>query len=131
MYGRKFTGGIMENVENHRNEQRRHLIYYLNVENRKTGESVGRVVDITGGGILVISNKTIASDEEISVKIELGDELLEKVHGHLEVDLVSRWSKPDVNPNYFVTGFSFTHVTEDQESIIDRIIKTIGFRDLD
>ncbi len=112
-----------------RREDRRHLIYYLKVENRVTGELIGRVVDITRKGVLLISRDSFESRSEIPVKIELGDELFAKMHGHLELNIQCRWSKKDINPEYFVNGFEFTNQSEEQERVISKLIDLIGFRD--
>ncbi len=114
---------------NKRKEDRRHLIYYLKVENRVTGELIGRVVDITRSGILLISVDKFDDLSEIPVKIELGDQLFERMHGHLELNIICRWSKQDVNPSYYVNGFSFLNQTEKDETIINKLIEALGFRD--
>jgi len=113
---------------NSRREDRRHLIYYLRVENRVTSEMVGRVVDITRKGILLISRDKFDEKSEIPVKIELGDELFAKMHGHLEVNIICRWSKKDINPDYYVNGFEFVNQTEADETVIRKLIDLIGFQ---
>ncbi len=112
-----------------RREDRRHLIYYLKVENRDTNELIGRIVDITSKGLLLISRDRIEPQLEIPVRIELGDELFEQVHGHLELNIRCRWSKEDINPDYFVNGFEFIDQTREKEAIIRSLIEAIGFRE--
>jgi len=130
MITNELTDQEQKDKENNlRREDRRHLIYYLKVENRVTGELIGRVVDITRKGILLISHDAFDDHSEIPAKIELGDELFAKMHGHLELNIRCRWSKKDINPDYFVNGFEFTNQTEDQETVIKKLIDLIGFRD--
>ncbi len=112
-----------------RREDRRHLIYYLKVENRVTGELIGRVVDITQKGILLINRDAFENKSEIPVRIELGDELFAKMHGHLELNIQCRWSKKDINPEYYVNGFEFSNQSKEQESVIQKLIDLIGFID--
>lgn len=120
----------MANQEtNQRTHQRRHLFYYLNVEDRSTGKSIGRVVDITVAGVLVISDNKYKDGEQIKARIMLDDDLLEQAHGNLEVDLLCRWSKPDINPDYSVSGFAFENLSDNDVRLIERVIDTIGFRD--
>ncbi len=118
-----------DDSKNQRHEDRRHLIYYLKVENSITGELIGRVVDITGSGVLLISKDKFEDMSEIPIRIELGDELFEKMHGHLEMNIQCRWSKKDINPAYFVNGFSFIKETKQQKDIIEKLVDIIGFRD--
>ncbi|HMV44397.1 MAG TPA: PilZ domain-containing protein [Leptospiraceae bacterium] len=110
-----------------RREDRRHLIYYLKVENKETNELIGRIVDITSKGILLISRDKISPNTEYSVRIELGDELFDYLHGHLEMHIRCRWSKEDINPDYFVNGFEFINQSTEQEFIIRNLIEVIGF----
>lgn len=114
---------------NKRKDDRRHLIYYLKVENRVTGEIIGRVVDITPNGLLLIGKDKFDDKSEIPVRVELGDELFEKMHGHLELDIQCRWSKQDVNPNYYVNGFAFLNHKEEQRKIISKLVDVIGFNE--
>ena len=117
------------NLYQDRKENRRHLIYYLKVDNSQTNELIGRVVDITAKGLLMISRNKFDTQLEIPVRIELGDELFEQTNGHLELNIRCRWSKEDINPDYFVTGFEFINQTVEQESLINKLIDVIGFRD--
>ncbi len=118
-----------ENSKNKRQDDRRHLIYYLKVDNRVTGETIGRVVDITSNGLLLISNDKFDSQSEIPVRIELGDELFEKMHGHLELTIQCRWSKKDINPSYYVNGFAFLNNDDESETIIRKLVEVLGFRE--
>ncbi|MBK8398297.1 MAG: PilZ domain-containing protein [Leptospiraceae bacterium] len=117
------------NLYQDRKENRRHLIYYLKVDNSQTNELIGRVVDITAKGLLMISRNKFDTQLEIPVRIELGDELFEQTNGHLKLNIRCRWSKEDINPDYFVTGFEFINQTVEQESLINKLIDVIGFRD--
>ncbi len=119
----------LDNNENHRKEDRRHLIYYLRVLDQNTKEEIGRVVDITPNGVLLISKEKFENKSEIAIQIELGNELFEKMNGHLDLTVQCRWSKPDINPNYFVNGFVFLGHTKRETKLIDALVDLIGFRD--
>lgn len=127
--GNMIENNLNQNKKHGRRENRRHLIYYLKVENLDTNELIGRIVDITRKGILLISHEKINANTIFPVRIELGDELFEKMHGHLEMNIKCRWSKEDINPDYFVNGFEFINQTSEQESIIQNLIEVIGFAD--
>lgn len=118
-----------ETSNNQRQDDRRHLIYYLKVENRVTHEVIGRVVDITANGLLLISNDKFDEKSKIPVRIELGDELFQKMHQHLELDIECRWSKKDINPSYYVNGFSFINNNDESDLIIRKLVEILGFRE--
>jgi hypothetical protein len=55
--------------------------------------------------------------------------LFQEINGHLELNIRCRWSKEDINPDYFVNGFEFINQTPEQENIINNLIEAIGFRE--
>ncbi len=118
----------MENNEQRR-QKRRHLIYYLDVRDIDTGESIGRIVDITTGGLLIISNTEYQAETSFNAVITLDSDALGEAQGELEVPIICRWSKSDINPDYFVNGFIFTELTKLKEQRIHRLISSLGFRD--
>jgi hypothetical protein len=117
--------------KDNRNLVRRHLYYYLNVIDADTNEEIGRVVDITVSGVLIISSREYNGGEKMRGKILIDSDLLFSGDNDLIVDLHCRWSKPDINPEYSVSGFIFTGITDGQTKIINRIIEKIGFRDFE
>ena len=106
---------------------RRSLYYYLKVLDRDTGMEIGRLVDIHIAGLLLISEHKLENGKEINISIPVGDEELETVAKTLEIKAEVRWSKQDVNPDYYVSGLQFDNITSKQETLINRLIRTIGF----
>lgn len=125
----EFKDNDKDFADNNRKEDRRHLIYYLKIEDKDSGELVGRVVDITRDGVLVIGKERLEENKEIHVKIELGSELFQTMNGHLNVTLIPRWSKQDINPNYFVNGCSFENHNDSDRMLVSKLIDFIGFRE--
>ncbi len=111
-----------------RQHQRRPLYYYLEVLDRETGEEVGRLVDIHVAGLLLISEIKYPSGQEFHLRVLVQDPLIKTLLGDLDVTAKVRWSKPDVNPAYFITGMQFGDISEQQEKIIDALISRIGFK---
>jgi hypothetical protein len=120
----------MDKVEQ-RNLKRRHLIYYLDVIDCSSEEVIGQLVDITGGGLQIISTENYPAKENRKVRIVVEDDLKKLTHGNLEVEVVSCWSRRDVNPDYFACGFQFLDVTDLQHIAINHLIDAIGFNDVE
>lgn len=112
----------------HRLFSRRKLFYYLQVLDRDTKAEVGRLVDIHVAGMLLIGTRPLESGARLNLRVIIGDELLETLYGNLDVQVLVRWSKQDVNPDYRVTGVQFVNITPEQERLIGELIRTIGFR---
>jgi c-di-GMP-binding flagellar brake protein YcgR len=109
--------------------KRRHLVYYLRAVDNATGREIGRVGDISPGGILLVSKNKIALHSEYEVGIELSDLENNKQHQQLIVKIMPMWAKKDVNPDYMCIGSKFVDITEKDKLIIMDIIQSIGFLD--
>jgi len=100
--------------------ERRQLIYYLRVFDRDTGELLGHLVDITTEGVMLISEAPLEADKVFHLKMRLPEQMA----GSREVgfDAVSRWSKQDVNPDFYDTGFQFMDISPENKEIIEDLI---------
>lgn len=116
----------METYEK-RKLKRRHLIYYLRVFDQKTGQLLGRLVDITTEGIMLISEKPIEVNRTYKVRMALPTQILRR--SDMVFEAVSVWSKRDVNPDFFATGFRITGVSEEDVAVVERLIHRYGFND--
>jgi hypothetical protein len=107
--------------------KRRHLIYYLRVFNRETGELIGHLVDVTRGGIMMINEKPVPIGEEYELRMALPEEIWGK--NFLDFKGKSLWSTKDVNPDFYNTGFQISGLDGHEIDIIERLISEYGFRD--
>ena len=91
--------------------KRRHLIYYLRAIDNASGLEIGRVGNISPGGVLLVSKNRIQLKTEYNVNIELLD-LEETKQQQLTVNILPMWTKQDINPEYLCTGSRFIDLTE-------------------
>ena len=103
--------------------KRRQLIYYLRVVERATGVLVGRLVDITTEGIMLVSGEALPTGREYDLKLEPpgGDDL----GGAVYFKAKSMWTHPDANPEFFDTGFQFITVSPDDVKQIQQLIREL------
>ncbi len=111
-----------------RQYQRRTLYYYLRLLDRDTGEEIGRLVDIHVGGLLFISNEKFESGLEYNLRIPLKDEPVGAGSSYLDMKAVVRWSRQDINPDYYVTGMQFIDIDPGAEDVIEELVRKIGFK---
>ncbi|MEW5725651.1 MAG: PilZ domain-containing protein [Thermodesulfobacteriota bacterium] len=100
--------------------KRRQLVYYLKVNDRLSGQTVGRLVDITTEGVMLISSYPIETNRVYQMVMTLPQEM----EGAREIafDAKSHWCRKDVNPDFYVAGFQFVTVSpEDVLTITDLI----------
>jgi hypothetical protein len=107
--------------------KRRHLIYYLRVFDQKTEKLLGHLVDITSEGIMLVSEQPIEINRPYKVRMALPTEILKREF--MVFEAVSLWTKRDVNPDFFATGFSISGVAEEDVVVVERLINRYGFND--
>lgn len=110
-----------------RTQTRRNLIYYLKVVDAISGEELGRVGNLTTNGVLVIGNRLIEEGEVHTVKIDIADVEVGSDHDYIMMKINACWSRPDINPDYFVTGYQSELRDEESKEIIEKLIDSIGF----
>ena len=117
----------MPKGQDKRTTKRRHLIYYLHVYNQANNELIGHVVDITAEGLMIIGETVQPVDQDFHLHMTLPSEIMGRES--LDFDARSIWSRPDVDPTLFGTGFSLKDVDSEEGRIIRRLIKDFGFQD--
>lgn len=110
-----------------RSVKRSHLIYYLRVFNRSDGQLLGHVVDITHEGIMLVSEKQIPVGSQLDLHMDLPEVIFGKTR--LDFGAQSLWSRNDVNPDLFDTGFRLLTIDKQDRAIIERLIDEYGFED--
>jgi hypothetical protein len=114
-------------AEKKRTIKRRHLIYYLRVFDTQSEKLLGHVVDITTKGILLMSEKALPLNTTFNLNMILPEETwnVEKI----SFDAETLWSKQDVNPDFYVTGFQFKNIAPKNVQLVKHLIEQFGFRD--
>lgn len=107
--------------------KRRHLIYYLRVFDIKTNELLGHLVDISPGGVKIMSEGAIPIGDKYQLKMHLPDEMENATDIIFDVECV--WSEQDINPEFFAAGFQIQQIDSEHARVIDRLIEEFGFRD--
>ena len=106
--------------------ERRHLIYYLRIFDRQTGELLGHLIDITPDGIMLMSEEPIKGNKLYQLRMNLSEVLLGK--SHFDFEARSVWCRPDINPDFYDTGFTIDKLTPQDAKIIEQLIDEYGFR---
>ena len=114
-------------MEERRKLHRRHILFYSRVFDRKTGVFLGYLGNMNAGGIMIISEDPIATDKSYLLRIDLPDDIY--AQPVLNFEAKSVWCRPDVDPNFYNTGFQFVDISDEGQKIISQIIDDYGFRD--
>jgi hypothetical protein len=114
-------------MEERRHFRRRHVIYYSRVYERSTGELIGHVMDITPEGIKLISEQPITLNKRFHFRIDLPDDITLKEYMYFDAESV--WCSPDVNPDFYNTGFRVSKMSPEDAEFLTRMIDETGLRD--
>ena len=101
--------------------KRNQLIYYLKVFDRDWGLLMGRLVDITVEGVMLFSERPIETNKEYMMKLEL-PATPDSPAREVKFDAEALWTKPDVNPDFWDTGFRFTKVSKSDIAEIEALV---------
>jgi hypothetical protein len=113
-------------MEEKRNIERRHLIYYLRLFSRPQKKLLGHIVDITAEGIMLMSEKPIPVGKDFKLRMYLSDLIIGQAH--LDLEARSLWCKPDINPDFYDTGFVIINLSFNDAKLIYELIDQYGFR---
>ncbi|MEZ5360132.1 MAG: PilZ domain-containing protein [Candidatus Zixiibacteriota bacterium] len=108
-----------------RRYERKNLLYYLQVKDTKTGKAVGRAVDISRGGIRLCSTDPISRAIEFNFTVDLPKSWYNDKP--LEFKAKSLWCRKDVNPDLYVSGFTFEDISLTGMAKIDRLMSAASF----
>ena len=110
-----------------RKETRKNLMASTQVFDLYGVYLIGYLGDLTLQGAMVIGDKQMQEDLELTLAIEL-PELPDMNVTRVTIPARVVWCQPDISPDYLNVGFEFKEVTHEQRKIIRAIIENYEFR---
>lgn len=110
--------------EAERREYERHsVMLYLAVYEQGADTALGQIVDISLGGMRLISAQPIDVNVRMHLVIDISLESGRK--GKLAIEATSVWAKEDDNPGLYVSGFQFIGLSQDGKDFVQSIINEL------
>ena len=106
-----------------RKHRRVNLIYYLEIHDQKTNYCIGHLVDISQGGIRMVSEFESIPDIEHNIQIYLPEDSSQK---SVTMRAKSCWTQKDINPAYNASGLEFVELSEENTKIIKKMMNRYG-----
>jgi hypothetical protein len=114
-------------MKERRKEERKSLMAYTQVFDLYGGFLLGYLGDLHLHGAMIIGDKFMKENTELTVSIELPDlPNINAVRMTMPVRVV--WCQQDLSPQFFNIGFEFKEVSEEQKTMIGAIIQNYEFR---
>jgi hypothetical protein len=102
--------------------KRRQLGVNLEMIDINTRQPLGRIVDLTTEGLMMVSSKPLDPGTFVQVRISLPEPVVGKKH--LDLDMESVWGRRDINPDLHITGFQFLDPREESlQAIVGLMVK--------
>jgi len=114
-------------MQERRKVQRKNLMAYTQVFDLTGGYLLGYLGDLHLSGAMVIGNKEMAENTEITLAVELPD-LPDISMTRITIPVRVAWCQQDISPDFFNVGFEFKEVTPAQNKAIEAIVKNYEFR---
>lgn len=113
--------------EEKRRLKRHSSIYYLEVFDQDTGKLLGRMVDMTTEGFMLIHEASLPVDAVFNCRMALPAELLGRTEIFFEG--ACRWCRRAVNGDLYEAGFRLEKVDPDDVEVIEMLIRHFAFND--
>lgn len=107
-----------------RKYERRHLIFYLRIFD-ENDILLGYLLDISEGGILMMSENDIPEGKELKLKLKLPKEINEG--DTLQFKGVVKRVTKDINENFYDIGLQIVEKDKKYSEILHKLIEFCGF----
>jgi hypothetical protein len=114
-------------MQERRKVQRKSLMAYSQVFDLYGGHLIGYLGDLHLQGAMVIGQKLINENTELTLAIELPD-LPDISFSRITIPARVAWCQQDISPEFFNIGFEFKEVTPEQIRVVEAIMENYEFR---
>ena len=108
----------------HRNRPRKNTPHLVRVMEADSSRVIGRVVDITSDGLLLMSESPIEIGRQLRIRIVLPVMVNNRTDVELDAEIV--WSKQDPNPSYFQAGLKFLNLAGDDGFLLENVMHKLN-----
>jgi hypothetical protein len=115
---RRFKGPRKER----RKRPRKNTPHVLFVADTEDGKILGRLVDITSDGLMLVTEDAIPTKNYFRLRLTLPR--MVEGRSELVIEAESIWCKPDTNPEFYRIGFKFLNLSGQDGSLIETVMHT-------
>ncbi len=115
----------MDDHSEKRKAKREQSIYYLQVMDRGGVKTIGRLVDLTTGGMMVVSEGPLVQQQSYHLQIALPREIAGATE--IQFEAQCRWCRPAANTDYFDAGLQVLDISMADLSRLELLIKYFSF----
>lgn len=110
---------LKESVEQRRLPRKR-MNKFLRLNDRENNQVLGRVMDMTTEGIMLISAEPVSQQSEVSVSLSLPIDF--DGGAVVTFDVKAVWTKKSSHSSNYATGLRITNISHEDKKIISKLI---------
>ena len=114
-------------MQERRKQPRKNLMSYSQVFDLSEGRLIGYLGDLNLSGAMVIGDRPMQIDSELSISIQL-PELPDINVPSIALPVRVAWCDKDISPEFLNIGLQFKLITDGQKSIIEAVMENYEFR---
>lgn len=111
-------------MEDYRHRPRKNTPHVVKAFNGATNAYVGRVVDITADGMMLVTNEAHERGETFDLRIILPVMVRHKTDIKVTARVV--WSGIDTNPSFHRTGFTFVNLAGEDGFLLEDVMHKLN-----
>lgn len=107
-----------------RHRPRKNTPHNVKVIDEETGRVMGRVVDITADGMMLVSDRELVPGRQFHVRITLP--VMAQDRTDVTVDARAVWCNQDTNPSFWKVGFKFLNLAGEEGYLLEDIMHRLN-----
>ncbi len=107
-----------------RQRPRRNTPHHVRVIDEQSGRVLGRIVDITADGMMLVCQQPIAPGCVFFVRITLP--VIVQNRAEVSVEARAVWCSPDTNPAFHKVGFAFTNLPGEEGFLLEDVMHRLN-----
>ena len=111
-------------MHNNRQRPRRNTPHLVRALDANSGTVLGRVVDITADGMMLVTDQTLEVGRIYEMRINLP--VVVHYRTDVEVEAEIMWTKPDTNPHYFRAGLRFVNLPGQDGFLLEDVMHRLN-----
>jgi hypothetical protein len=108
-------------MRNRRKRPRRNTPHYLNVLECESGKPLGRLVNISAYGLMIVTPAPVPPDRDFELRLLFPRTVAGK--DGMDIKARSVYCRRDDNPAFYRIGFKFRQLSSDDASLIEDVLQ--------
>ena len=108
-------------MRKHRRRPRKNTPHLVKVLDADTGEVLGRVVDVTADGMMLVTEGSMELGHVIKARLILP--VMVQARTEIQVEAEAVWCKQDSNPSFYKVGFRFSNLAGEDGFLLEDVMQ--------